>query len=468
MSNFAPLPPHPGQQVQSELGRNVNDQDRSPMLEGFENGIPQKPAQRGIPQQIFPTTQQPVVYPPPYNQKPLLQQVSQHQPYYAPQVNYYNPYVAVPSGWLPPQIFHTGVNTAKTVAVITGSLAALTLIIILALTALNFGAKGAIMSMFLACFPLALVFGCLVWVGKWNSKPWGLRIAAFVWGGAGAVLLVLLTTTLVNKILGAPTTELISSSIQAPFIEEFSKGIAILVIALFLRKNINGPIDGIIYIASIAAGFAFTENILYLSSSYAQHGMQGITQTFFLRAVMSPFAHVVFSLPMGLMVGLARSRGLSRVKLILLWFAIYPLSVTLHGLWNASSTVLTSSESWFLFYGLLEFPLFAIAVVVVILLRVQEAKLTFRRLTEYGHAGWFTAMEVDTFATWAGRKNAMLWAKGKSPHAGEIMREITEGVVDLSYNREHIIRSNGNNELFQIEQKLLDKIIKNKNYLLTL
>ena len=41
-------------------------------------------------------------------------------------------------------------------------------------------------------------------------------------------------------------------------------------------------------------------------------------------------------------------------------------------------------------YILVQVPIFLLAVLVIVLLRVAERRLTRQRLTEYAAAGWFT------------------------------------------------------------------------------
>jgi RsiW-degrading membrane proteinase PrsW (M82 family) len=370
-----------------------------------------------------------------------------------------------------PHSFTKNSSTWKIVAAVAGALTILALLAIVGFAVLSFGTTGAVLSILLACVPFAMIFGCIVWIGRWDAEPWGLRIAAFLWGSAGSIILTLSITAVLSLIIGPARTDFQAVAIQAPIIEEFAKGIAVLAIALFLRKRFDGPVDGVVYMALVAAGFAFTENILYFGSAYSSGGIGGITSTFFLRAILSPFAHVIFSIPMGIVLGMARSRGLNRLPTIGLFFAAYPLSVFLHALWNGSSVLVGDTGDWLLFYLLVQFPIFSTAIGVAIWLRRAEAKLTYKRLTEYGWMGWFTPPEVDSFATWEGRKRIVAWASSKSPQAGTLMKEITKDVVDLTYNRERIVRNQGKSmldDLLKTEQELLDKIALKKTFLLAL
>ena len=238
------------------------------------------------------------------------------------------------------------------------------------------------------------------WIGKWDPEPAFMRIAAFIWGAIGSVTFTMLFTLLVWEPL-APSSQFTGATIQAPVVEEFAKGIFILVVALFFKKYMNSPVDGVVYILLVAAGFAFTENILYFTQSLAAGGTEALSQTFVLRGVLSPFAHSMFSLPMGILLGLAVRKHYNAGKILLMFLAGYLPAMLLHGLWNGSSFFIEDMNLWFLFYGIVQLPLFIGAVYVVAWLRQQEALRTYKYLTAYGHKGWFTAEEIQTFGSFA-------------------------------------------------------------------
>lgn len=493
MSIYAPppLPPRPGAEVKSvfELNGSRNsfpEAEAIPLQYEEPYAVPTSPqqdqaSQQGYshqqtwgsppqqPQQYYSSTPAPFSYGNGVEVTPHIQPAQ--EVYYQTPSQYGGSSFPVSSEAMLPHSFTKNSGIWKVVAAVTGGLTLLTLLVIVGFAVLSFGTTGAVLSIIMACIPFAMIFGCIVWIGRWDAEPWGLRIAAFLWGAAGSIILTLSITAILALIIGPAETDFQAAAIQAPIIEEFAKGIAVLAIALFLRKRFDGPVDGVVYMALVAAGFAFTENILYFGSAYASGGIASITTTFFLRAILSPFAHVIFSIPMGIVLGMARSRGLSRRATIGLFFSVYPLSVFLHALWNGSSVLVNDTGAWLLFYLLVQVPIFATAISVAIWLRRTEAKLTYKRLTEYGWMGWFTPPEVDAFATWEGRKRIVAWASSKSPQAGALMKEITKDVVDLTYNRERIVRRQNESipeELLKTEQELLDKISAKKAFLLTL
>ena len=97
--------------------------------------------------------------------------------------------------------------------------------------------------------------------------------------------------------------ELIYMAIQAFIVvaltEEAGKFLALRYYA-FRNKNFNEPFDGIIYAVYISMGFAFVENILYVS--------QGGMQVAILRTFTAVPAHAMFAVMMGYYAGLANSQ----------------------------------------------------------------------------------------------------------------------------------------------------------------
>ncbi len=74
--------------------------------------------------------------------------------------------------------------------------------------------------------------------------------------------------------VGAPSA-IAASVVAAPIVEEFSKGMGVVAIFVFARREFNGVVDGIVYAGIVAIGFAFVEDILYLARSYEVSANRG-------------------------------------------------------------------------------------------------------------------------------------------------------------------------------------------------
>jgi len=111
-------------------------------------------------------------------------------------------------------------------------------------------------------------------------------------------------------------------------------------------------------------------------------------------------------------------------------------------------------------------PLFAGWVVMTVLIRRHEIKLTRARLSEYAAAGWFTSAEVGMLASWTGRRQARAWAATLPGGKGRVMRQFIRDATRLAYTRQRIIT--GRNQLVhrRTERELLEAVASDRAVLL--
>lgn len=311
-------------------------------------------------------------------------------------------------------------------------LIAVTVVVLLAVAGYFLAALGpaaSIAGMVLALIPLAGVLFAVRLIDRWEPEPRSLVILAVAWGAVVAVAIALGVDLLLTLVLGradTPAAEALSSVVQAPLVEEFAKGLGVFLIFVTARRAFDGPVDGVVYGALVGAGFAFTENIQYFAVSLIEGGATQATVTFFLRGVLSPFAHVMFTAVTGFALGLAARRGLRPGQALGLWVAGMAGAAVLHALWNGSAAFF----DFFALYATLQVPLFVLFVLGVLALRREEARLTRARLGEYAAVGWFTAQEVDMLATPAGRRAGVAWARSlPGDRAGTMKAFITEATA---------------------------------------
>jgi len=293
----------------------------------------------------------------------------------------------------------------------------------------------------LALVPLTIVLLAVRWIDRWDPEPVAARWFAFLWGAAAAVsiaLLVDLGAQIVDAVSGtAPASEFFSSVVRAPMVEESAKGLGVLLIFFVARRSFDGPVDGIVYAATVAGGFAFIENITYFGSALIDTGGSGLAATFVLRGLLSPFAHVMFTSCTGFALGLAARRP-GVLRAITFFVCGLVPAILLHGLWNSAAYI---AASFLGYYLVVQVPLFVIAIGFVVGLRRRERTLAFQRLSDYARAGWFGPDEVRMLATSAGRRGARAWARGK-PGATAIMKRFVQDAMRLAWVRQRIIAGN--------------------------
>ncbi|MGZ0212149.1 MAG: PrsW family intramembrane metalloprotease [Actinomycetales bacterium] len=318
----------------------------------------------------------------------------------------------------------------------------------------------------LALVPLAVVFFAVRWIDRWEPEPRLAVVFAFLWGAGVAVLLALIVGAEIDNVINAlggpgPAYDFFAAAIQAPMVEEAGKALGILVIFWVARRHFDGPVDGLVYAAWIAGGFAFTENILYFGSELANlnDSGAGILQMFLVRGLMSPFAHVMFTACTGIALGLAvRSR--SNVRSVGVFAVGLTLAIALHAVWNGA---LFFVNDFFGYYAIVQFPLFIVAIVIVVYLRRQEARMTYERLAEYANAGWFNPDEVSVLATPAGRRQALAWAARNNKRAQ--MKVYIQDATRLAFARQRIITGRDQIGAIADEAVLLGAIVEARHAL---
>lgn len=296
------------------------------------------------------------------------------------------------------------------------------------------GAFASVVGLVLALIPLTIVFLGVRMIDRWEPEPKRLVFFAIAWGAVAAAGLTLLVDVGLKLLLG-PTSEAFSSVVQAPVVEEFWKGLGVFLIFLLARRAFDGPIDGVVYGALVGAGFAFTENIQYFAVSLIEGGGEQLTVTFGVRAILSPFAHAMFTTVTGFAIGLVARRHGSPGAAIGAGLLGMLGAVFLHGLWNGSAVF----ADFFGLYFTLQVPLFVGFILGIIALRREEARLTRARLGDYAKAGWFTPEEVTMLATPSGRKAGLAWARGLRGDRRPLMREFIKDATALAAVRQRAL-----------------------------
>ncbi|MBO0979574.1 PrsW family intramembrane metalloprotease [Microbacterium sp. SD291] len=309
----------------------------------------------------------------------------------------------------------------------------LLMLALIAYFGLFLGPLASVIGLVLALVPLAVVFFVVRMIDRWEPEPRTLVFFAVAWGAIAAIGLTLLVDLGLTLAVG-PRGEVAGAVVQAPIVEEFWKGVGVFLIFLIARRSFDGPVDGVVYGALVGAGFAFTENIQYFAISLIEGGGEQLTVTFIMRAVMSPFAHAMFTSLTGLAIGLAARRHASAGSA--LGFGLLGMlgAMVLHGLWNGSSFA-----DFFLLYFILQVPLFIGFILGIVALRREEARLTRARLGDYAAAGWFTPEEITMLATPAGRKGALTWASQLRGDRRPLMREFIKDSTALAAVRQRAI-----------------------------
>lgn len=324
------------------------------------------------------------------------------------------------------------------------------------------GIRATVLAALFAAIPLLVVVPTYLWVDRYEAEPARYLIFGFAWGAlcaAAGALFLNTFFTIALTLAGNPDADTLGAVISAPIVEEGLKGLGILLIILLRRKQFDGIIDGIVYAGMIGAGFAFSENILYLGRIYGEYGNEGVSQLFFLRCVMGPFAHPLFTAMTGIGLGVAVSMMRTRTTQILAGLAGYVAAMALHCIWNLSA----STDNLFGVYLGFQVPLFLCFVGLLIGLRVHEGRTIRRYLSQYADAGWLNHQEVTMLGSLSARRASRAWAK-QSGGRGALhsMRSFQDAACDLALLRSRMARGVAEPEGPARERVLLDAVVAHR------
>ncbi|MFF9511694.1 PrsW family glutamic-type intramembrane protease [Streptomyces sp. NPDC014724] len=293
-------------------------------------------------------------------------------------------------------------RTFRIVAVFT--VLALCGLAILALVRDQTGTEGFLVGLGLAVLPVPLLMAAFRWLDRVEPAPWRNLLFAFAWGAFAAALVAILANSFATHWIATATADpshadTLGATVIAPVVEESAKAAAVLLIFLFRKREFNGIVDGVVVAGFTASGFAFTENILYLGNAFGedqQIGTSGVVSvtaaTFFVRAVMSPFAHPLFTVLTGMGFGLAAaSARRRRIRRIALPLSGLVLAMGMHALWNGSAAV--GPYGFYAVYGVFMVPAFGLVTWLAIWSRQRELRTLSAELPAYAAAGWLTPAE---------------------------------------------------------------------------
>jgi len=234
-------------------------------------------------------------------------------------------------------------RTKRSTWIVAGVVFALAVVLgLLALAVIGFkiGVNGFVVGFLMATVPVPFYVAFALWIDRFEPEPSWLLGLAFVWGAAIAVFFSLLFNVvnegIFTAVAGAAAASTLTAVLSAPFVEELTKGAALLLLFFWKRDEFDNVTDGIVYATMVGLGFAMTENVQYYGRAVAEPG-GGAAVVFFMRGIMSPFAHPLFTSMTGIGLGAARESDKAWVK----WtapFAGIGMAMLLHALWNLSAS----------------------------------------------------------------------------------------------------------------------------------
>lgn len=240
------------------------------------------------------------------------------------------------------------------------------------------------------------VLAAFLWLDRVEPEPIAAKLHAILWGGTTAVSIALVGNGAVEALYG----EIAAAVIAAPVFEEVAKGLGIW---WMVRKGrVRTGFDGVVYAGLVAGGFAAVENFVYFGMAAVDGSL---LSTFFLRGVMTPFAHPLFTLLTGFGIAVAAQRG-RNVRISDFWGL--PLAVALHAGWNGSIVAnevhfqeTGSDPAWAPLVILGYVAVFILAVATLFVVRQKATRLYPRWIATLAFTYNLTPIECATFHEWA-------------------------------------------------------------------
>ncbi|MDA3648580.1 PrsW family glutamic-type intramembrane protease [Saccharopolyspora indica] len=301
------------------------------------------------------------------------------------------------------------------------------------------GLLPALVGALAALLPVGVVFAAIIWIDRWEPEPPMLLLGAFLWGAGGATACSLLLNDtfiqLADTLIGPDDQKFFLTAVMGPLVEEAAKALFVVALWFKRRSEFNGMVDGIVYASLTAAGFAFTENILYFGKAFAIGGVGGtaggVVAVFIMRGVLAPFSHPLFSSMFGIGIGLASRTDNKRLRLGYL-LGGFAAAFLLHAVWNAAT--LLGGVEFLNVYFLIMVPIFMGTFGLVVWQRKREQRIVIQQLPVLERAGLIVRSEMEMLATLAGRKGWLRKVRRSAgSEAAKAVRDYQIAVTELAF-----------------------------------
>jgi RsiW-degrading membrane proteinase PrsW (M82 family) len=255
-------------------------------------------------------------------------------------------------------------------------------------------------AIFFGFVPMFIFAGFINWLDRYEKEPKILLGAAFVWGaviaGGGAYIInTAFSMTILMATGSESAADFGTTSIVAPIIEEALKGLAVLLVFLVFRSEFDSILDGIVYGAITAMGFAAIENVLYIyRNGFQGGGWEGFWTLVFIRVVLVGWMHPFFTAFTGIGLAIARISRSTFARIIALP-AGYMVAVMTHSFHNTFSSVIGGMGGFIV--GLFaDYIGYAFMLGFIIWMVVHERNILKMHLIEEVNSGLISSKQYHT------------------------------------------------------------------------
>ena len=254
-----------------------------------------------------------------------------------------------------------------------------------------------------AIIPLIIYLFVILKYDRYDREISGLVLQNYLWGGLGAIFFALIGSSLIYYLLSF----LIANQYQleraeviiiAPFVEEITKGLFLLIV--FSNKKFDSVTDGLVYGGAIGLGFGMTENFLYFIA-FGGTAFSGWITIVIIRTLFSGIMHCAATAIFGAFLGYAKFKNIF-YKITFPAIGLF-IAMFIHFAWNYS----VSYKSTTLIGCIFVFFTVLIFVIVFYVAIFSERRIIYRELLEETMNGLIPAGHLDILNS--SRRNKSGW-----------------------------------------------------------
>ncbi|MFN3694033.1 MAG: PrsW family intramembrane metalloprotease [Ignavibacterium sp.] len=292
-----------------------------------------------------------------------------------------------------------------------------------------------IFSALAAIIPMT-IYLILIWrFDKYDREPFGMVLANYLWGAIGAIFLALAGSLFLTIIISFflkddKSLGLIGAVVVAPFVEEITKGIFLLITVS--NRKFDNITDGIVYGGAIGLGFGMTENFMYFAGNADNLGSW--IAIIIIRTLFSAVMHCVSTATLGAFLGY--SKLMSKGKRI--FYAILGLltAMFIHAAWNSSVSFQSTAPLGFLFL----FITVLIFITVFTVSVARERKIIFKELSEEAEKGIIPSAHLQILSS------SVREQQGWIPE--NIRKDYIKSATTLAFRKLQAKNSNGASKIY--------------------
>jgi len=287
-----------------------------------------------------------------------------------------------------------------------------------------------LVSLFFGFVPMFIFAVFIYWLDRYEKEPKRLLGGAFIWGAFVAGLMAFIINTIfgvgIYLISGSESTaNFASGSFIAPIVEETLKGFAVLMVFLIFKNEFDSILDGIVYAAVTALGFAATENTYYIYSlGFVENGWVGLFSMVLIRDIVVAWQHPFFTAFTGIGLSIARLNPGTVVQIIAPFLGLI-IAMISHSLHN---TLADLGGVMCLFSSLLDWSGWLLMFMFILVLVNHEKKILIQFLKSEVELGVITPQQYETACSpqLRGRANFAAFKLGRSRSSSHFYQQCSE------------------------------------------